>query len=277
MWQKVESDEDVLSGRPGGSRDHKTLTSGSGPSSGEGTHGSYSSRHQPHVPSYPPPPPMYFPYPMAPSMFTSAGGDARSISSHPYFSHLPRLGYSPAPLHLPPPSLHHIDGGGDGHYPRPGRPWWTVPPIPPPSHLHHPHHSHPPPTDSNYHRPISIQEQQPPPSSQETLTTTVLPEASTTSSVPRTSSRNAYSQQRLSILKKQQQQKEHASKNAMEQDKNQFVSSNSLKLITTGVSSKLKLGSEGDNVTEEENNSKEDKGVQKMEIAKMSSKSMTNQ
>lgn len=66
----------------------------------------------------------------------------------------------------------------------------------------------------------------------------------------------------------------------MEQDKNQFVSSNSLKLITTGVSSKLKLGSEGDNVTflnEEENNSKEDKGVQKMEIAKMSSKSMTNQ
>lgn len=287
LWQKVESDEDALSGRPGGSRDHKSLASGSGSHGGEGSQGSFSRHGQPHVPSYPPP--MYFPYPMGPSMFTSAGGgDARSrigLQSHPYFSHLPRLGYSSAQPHLPPPSLLHSDGGGGGHY-RPGRPWWTVPPFPPPSHLHHPHHSHPPPMDSNYHEPASVQEQHPPPSSQHTSVTTAGHEnmaTSTTTSVPRTSSRNAYSQQRISILKKQQQHKEQASKSAREQDKtNLYMTTsalNSLRIDESPKVNRMNKSSEGASllVLSKSDVSKEDEGVHKLEVTKLSSKFMPSQ
>lgn len=182
------------------------------PSSSEGGQASFSSRHnQPHVPPFPPHP-MYFayPHPMATSIFTNTGsGDNRSqmgISSHPFFTHLPRLGYS---SHAPPaPPLHHMEGGGGGPYPRPGRPWWTVPPFPPPSHLHHPHHNHPPP-DDNYTEPVSIQDHHPSSHNTPPITSSAQ---TTTTSIPRTSSRNAYSQQRLSILKKHQQQKEQASK-----------------------------------------------------------------
>lgn len=281
LWEKVESDDDVLSGRPG-SRDLKSLSSGSG---GESSQGSFSRHGQPHVPSYPPP--MYFPYPMGPSVFTTAGGaDARSrmgLHSHPYFSNLPRLGYSSAPPHLPPPSLLHSDGGGGGQYPRPGRPWWTVPPFPPPSHLHHPHHSHPPPVDSH-----ESQEQQPPPSSQHVSVTTTGHEmmpTTTATSVPRTSSRNAYSQQRLSILKKQQQQKEQASKSAKEKDKmNLFVTTtNALKSLGIDESSRVarmtKI-SEGDSLLHSSANSdvpKEDEGVQKTEFTKLNSKFVPSQ
>lgn len=214
MWEKVESDDDVLCGRPGSGRDH--LKTHAGVPSG---HASFSSRHgQQGMPSYPNPA-MYFPYTMPPSMFSSAGGgDARTrigVPSHPYFTHLPRLGYSSANPPLPPPSLHHTDGGEGGHFPRLGRPWWTVPPFPPPSHLHHPHHSHPPPNDSS--SPFSSEVQHPSTSTQDTPETAATPEvvhASTTSSVPRTTSRNAYTQQRLSILKKHQQ-KEQASKKTL--------------------------------------------------------------
>lgn len=279
MWQKVETDDDVLSIRSGGSRDHKSLSSGP---AGDGSQGSYSARHgQAHVPSYPP---VYFPYPMAPSMFASAGGaDARSrigLHSHPYFSHLPRLGYSTPHPHLPPPLLH-SDGGGGGHYPRPGRPWWTVPPFPPPSHLHHPHHGHPPPNESDSYKPISTQEQQPPPSQLNSVVTTGHDNmASTTASVPRTSSRNAYSQQRLSILKKQQQQKEQASKNARENDrKNLYVTTSGLKSLSTDESPRtmqLTKSSEGTSLYKDDT-LKEEEGVSRLEVAKLNSKYLSSQ
>ena len=246
MWQKVESDDDILSGRPG-SRDHRIA----GPSTG--AESSFASRN---IPSYSPHPSMYFPYPMAHSMFSGTGtGDARNrigLSSHPYFSHLPRLGYSSSQPHLPPPPLPHMDGGGGGHYPRPGRPWWTVPPFPPPSHLHHPHHSHPPPNDDRLNdRPNSFQDNHPPISTQQTIPVSE-PVSSTTSSVPRTTSRNAYTQQRLSILRKQQQ-KEQTSKNSKEQE---YFSV--LKSTTEAVSKNENLESTILNV-----NSSEDKGTQR--------------
>ena len=271
LWEKVESDEDVLCGRSGSSRDHQKSHAGSGVPSGGG-HASFSSRHGQHnMPSYPTPA-MYFPYTMPPSMFTSTGGgDARNrigLPSHPYFTHLPRLGYSAANPHLPPPSLHHTDGGGGGHFPRLGRPWWTVPPFPPPSHLHHPH-NHPPPNDS---RPFSIEVQHPSTTTQQTPVTSITSEAvpaTTTSSVPRTTSRNAYTQQRLSILKKQQQ-KEQASK------KNLYFNS-ALKQAIPDVAPKVKMIAKNpdlDIATHKE--IKEEKGVQQMD-AKFSSKFMPSQ
>lgn len=244
----------MLSGRSGGGRDHKV----SGPGL-EGVQTSFSTRHgQPHVPSYPHPP-MYFPYPMAPSMFpSSGGGDARNrigLSSHPYFSHLPRLGYSST---LPPPPLHPTDGGGGGHYPRPGRPWWTVPPFPPPSHLHHPHHSHPPPNDNDRH--LTYQDEHPPPPMQQPELTTTASEFVTTSTVPRTTSRNAYTQQRMSILRKQQQ-KEQASKSPREQ--NLSMSNSVLKSTAMGVSQKMKLLSMTEDIVDDNK-----EGVQILEGAK---------
>lgn len=231
------------------------------------------------MPAYPPHPPMYFPYPMAPSMFTSSGGgDTRNrigMSSHPFFSHLPRLGYSSAHLHLPPPPLHHSDGGGGGHYPRPGRPWWTVPPFPPPSHLHHPHHNHPPPNDND--RPF--QDQHPPPSVQQTpqVTTSASEHVSTatTSPVPRTTSRNAYTQQRLSILRKQQQ-KEQVARTIKEQDiKHQFMSNCSA--MKSDVSLTVMKTEDNDSAVDKYT-SKEGKGVRNYEeSAKFNSNFKPNQ
>ena len=277
MWQKVESDDDVLSGRSGSGREHRVVGPGSG---GDGSQASFSSRHgHPHMHSYPPHP-MYFtyPHPMTHSMFPSAGGgDARNrigISSHPFFSHLPRLGYSPSHPHLQPPPIHHTDGGGGGPYPRLGRPWWTVPPFPPPSHLHHPHHSHPPPSDnvldSNQdHSPLSSH------------STTSVPESAVntiTSSVPRTSSRNAYSQQRLSILKKQQHQKEQASKTDKGQvsdvhigSKNLSLQNNTAKPVSTDSSQRVKLILKTKETESTFQLNKEDKGTRGNEDVKLSS------
>lgn len=238
LWQNVDGDEGVLTGasRSGGIRgDLKHVVSaGHGPGSMSGSGPFSTAKGHPHMAPYPPHP-MYFPYPhsMPHSLFpgASGSGDSRNrmggMSAHPFFTHPPRLGYSsPTHPHLLPPPLHPMSGGGGGPYPRPGRPWWTVPPFPPPSHLHHhPHYSHDhPPPGGNIHEYNSVQEDNSSPCAAQidpaASSGSESPSVPAKSVVPRTSSRNAYSQQRQSILKKQQLQKEQALKTGKKLDTN---------------------------------------------------------
>ena len=239
LWENVDGDKGILTGgRSGGIRgDHKHM--------GSSVHGPISmggssipppfsaAKGHPHMSPYPIHP-MYFPpygHSMPHSMYpgTSGSGDSRNqmggMSTHPFFTHPPRLGYS-SPPHLLPQPLHPMSGGsGGGPYSRPGRPWWTVPSFPPPSHLHlHPQHSsshhHPP--GVNYHDHELVQDEHISPSAspldQTDPSETESSVLSATLAAPRTNSRNAYSQQRQTLLKKQQQQKEQSLKNGKKQD-----------------------------------------------------------
>ena len=148
LWQKIESDDDVLSGR-----DQRAGHSGGsggaqhGSSSGSGSSSvPHSGGHMPHFPGRPgiPYPPVYPPYgypPMSHHMFPGAHpGDARSrIPTHQPLFHPPRL------------ELQSMSGGGPPHHPgtgtgagsyRPARPWWNIPPGAPHPAVSHP--SHPP-------------------------------------------------------------------------------------------------------------------------------------
>lgn len=241
LWQNVDGDEGILTGgRSGGIRgDHKHMGSSVHvPISmgGSSVPAPYStSKGHPHMSAYPPMHPMYFPpysHSMSHSVYPGAAGsgDSRNqmggMSTHPFFTHPPRLGYSsPQHPHLLPQPLHPMSGGGGGPYSRPGRPWWTVPSFPPPSHLHHhPHHSpsHPPLPTGNYHDHNMVQEEHLAPSTSQldhaSPSVTESSIAPAKSAAPRTNSRNAYSQQRQTLLKKQQQQKEQSFKTGKKQD-----------------------------------------------------------
>ena len=253
LWQKIETDDDVLSGR-----DQRGGASGGHSGGGNSSTSMPHSGHMTHFASRPglPYPPVYphYGYPPMGQMFASTHpGDARSRLTSQHMFHPPRLELQ-SMSHVPP---HH--GGSGGSY-RPARPWWTIPPGAPTSHPSHPHHMppffppYPPPhyhhhptfpQNSNNHYgdmadnvPTFVPTSQyvpttnPSPNPSSNPSTTSLSSSSnnhlssstsggahSSPTVHRTSARNAYSQQRANLLRQRQEQQRKQQQQQLAADK----------------------------------------------------------